>query len=168
MLLSPRKNGLTSLFKEFRVFKGFWGVSGSVPQSVSGALRVPGSGVSKKCPESVPGVSGTPFFDTPRTLSGHFLDTLEPGARRARRHSVGDSRRLSRRHFGPEGPERPCSRPGKATSSRQQVEISTIYRFHFIASSPPRHKAPSRQPLYGVPPSTSLGVFCAPPSVRNL
>ena len=37
----------------------------------------PGSRVSKNCPESVPGVSGTPF-DTPGTLSGHFLDTPEP------------------------------------------------------------------------------------------
>ena len=31
---------------------------GSVPRGVSGALRAPGSGVSKRCPESVPGVSG--------------------------------------------------------------------------------------------------------------
>ena len=42
----------------------------------------PGSGVSKKCPESVPRVSGIPNFDTLWTLSGHFLDTPEPGARR--------------------------------------------------------------------------------------
>ena len=33
----------------------------SVPRGVPGALRAPGSRVSKKCPESVPGVSGTPF-----------------------------------------------------------------------------------------------------------
>ena len=52
------------------------------PKGVSGALRAPGSGVSKKCPESVPGVSGTPFWPF-LTLSGHFLDTPEPGARRA-------------------------------------------------------------------------------------
>ena len=35
---------------------------------VSGALRAPGSGVSKKCPESVPGVS--------KRCSGHSGDTL--------------------------------------------------------------------------------------------
>ena len=34
---------------------------GSVFRGVCGALRALGSGVSKKCPESVPGVSGTPF-----------------------------------------------------------------------------------------------------------
>ena len=42
--------------------------------SVSGALRATGSGVSKKCPESVPRVSGTPFShsgDTLGTLFGH-------------------------------------------------------------------------------------------------
>ena len=33
----------------------------SALRGVSGALRAPGSGVSKKCPESVPGVSGIPF-----------------------------------------------------------------------------------------------------------
>ena len=55
-----------------------------VPRGVSRVLRARGSGVSKKCPESVPGVSGH-LFDTPGTLSGHFLDTPErqPGARRA-------------------------------------------------------------------------------------
>ena len=31
----------------------------------------PGSGVSKKCPESVPGVSGQ-LFDTPGTLEKHY------------------------------------------------------------------------------------------------
>ena len=48
--------------------------------------------------------------DTPGTLSGHFLDTPEPGARRrhsarhSRRHPDfrGHSRRHSWRHFGPE------------------------------------------------------------------
>ena len=34
------------------------GVRRSVPRGVSGALWAPGSGVSKKCPESVPRVSG--------------------------------------------------------------------------------------------------------------
>ena len=137
MLLSLRKNGLTSLFKEVRGFQGFWpakefaiatsvaqsgalrfesatlqtempswvakrpapyrsllgpsgpecpgsvpesvpedgSVQGSVPQGVPGTLRVPGSGVSKKCPESVPRVSRTPF-----AYSGDNLGTLRsPG-----------------------------------------------------------------------------------------
>ena len=57
------------------------GVQGSIRQGVSGALRAPGSGVSQilKCPESVP----RHLFDTLGTLSGHFLDTPEPGARSA-------------------------------------------------------------------------------------
>ena len=40
----------------------------SVFRGVSGALRAPGSGVSKKCPESVPGVS--------KRCPGHSVDTL--------------------------------------------------------------------------------------------
>ena len=55
---------------------------GSVPGVCLGVSLGP-SGESKKCPESVPGVSGH-LFDTLGTLSGHFLDTPEPGARRAR------------------------------------------------------------------------------------
>ena len=39
-----------------------------VSRGVSGALRAPGSGVSKKCPKSVPGVS--------KRCPGHFGDTL--------------------------------------------------------------------------------------------
>ena len=63
-----------------RVFPGT-GVSPGVFHRVS-----PGSGVSRKCPKSVPRVSpecrkGVP--DTLGTLSGHFLDTPEPRARRA-------------------------------------------------------------------------------------
>ena len=45
---------------------------------VSGALRAPGSGVSRRCPESVPGVSGH-LFDTLRTRFWH----PEFGAQRA-------------------------------------------------------------------------------------
>ena len=52
---------------------------GSVRRGVPGALWAPGSGVSKKRPESVPGVSKR-CLDTPGTLSGHFLDTPEPSA----------------------------------------------------------------------------------------
>ena len=59
------------------------GVSAGVSDGVSPGpfgLRAP------ECPKSVPRVSpecqkGVP--DTPGTLSGHFLDTPEPGARRA-------------------------------------------------------------------------------------
>ena len=53
-------------------------VLGSVPR-VSWQT---GSGVSKKCPKSVPGVVGTPFRHS-GTLSGHFLDTLETGSWKA-------------------------------------------------------------------------------------
>ena len=41
-------------------------------RGVSRALRTPESGVSKKCPESVPGCQKG-VHDTPGTLSGHFL-----------------------------------------------------------------------------------------------
>ena len=57
----------------------------SVPESVpenGGVSEGVSDGVSKKCPPSVPECQkGVP--DTPGTLSGHFLDTPEPGARRA-------------------------------------------------------------------------------------
>ena len=66
----------------------------SVPRGVFGALRAPGSGVSKKCPESVP--------DTLGTLSGHLLDTPEPGARR----DPETLRGTLPGHFGPEGREK--------------------------------------------------------------
>ena len=52
------------------------------PKGCPRALWAPGSGVSKMCPESVPGVSKK-VSGTPGTLSGHFLDTPEPGAQRA-------------------------------------------------------------------------------------
>ena len=61
-------------------------------------------------------MSGIPFFDTPRTLSGHFLDTPEPGARRGLQTPRQTLLRLPpgfrghswalRGHFGCEGPER--------------------------------------------------------------
>ena len=50
--------------------------------------------VSPECPGHL--------FDTPGTLSGHFLDTPEPGARRA----PETPRATLPGHFGPEGPER--------------------------------------------------------------
>ena len=68
---------------------------GSVPRGVSGALRAPGSGVSKKCPESVPGVSGTPFRhsgDTLGTLSGHSGARGPKGPRDTPRDTLGTLR----------------------------------------------------------------------------
>ena len=50
--------------------------SRGVPWGVSGALRAPGSGVSKKYPESVPAVKRCP--DTPDTL-GPLLGPQRPG-----------------------------------------------------------------------------------------
>ena len=77
------------------------GVGGSVRRGVPGTLWALGSGVSKKCPESVPGL-----FDTLGTLSGHFLATPDSDA-----HSdtlvfgdtLGDALGTLR---GPKGPER--------------------------------------------------------------
>ena len=54
-----------------------------------------------ECPKSVPGVSGH-LSDAPGTLSGHFLDIPEPGARRAPETPRG----TLLGHFRPEGPER--------------------------------------------------------------
>ena len=51
--------------------------------------------MSKKCPKSVPRVSPDGLghlFDTPATLSGHFLDTPEPGARRGPGDTPRDTR----------------------------------------------------------------------------
>ena len=67
-------------------------------------------------------VSGTPF-DTPGTLSGHFADTPEPGARRAPLWAPDTPRRTLRRTPavfgdtpgdtpGPKGPRDSCSWPG--------------------------------------------------------
>ena len=77
---------------------------GSVPRGVSGALRAPGSGVSKKCPRSV--------RDTFLTLRGHSRDTFwtlwSPGPEGPQRHPEGHSRDTS----GAKGPRDSCSRPG--------------------------------------------------------
>ena len=77
---------------------------GSVPRGVSGALRAPGSGVSKECPRSV--------RDTFFTLRAHSRDTFwtlrSPGPERPQRHPDGHSRDTS----GPKGPRDSCSRSG--------------------------------------------------------
>ena len=62
---------------------------GSVPRRVSGALRAPRSGGSKKCPESVPEVSRRCPGHSKDTL-GTFWDTPEPG-KGPRIHSEGHS-----------------------------------------------------------------------------
>ena len=56
-------------------------------------------------PKSVPRVSPEcqkGVFDTPATLSGHFLETPEPGVRRGPETPRG----TLPGHFGPEGPKR--------------------------------------------------------------
>ena len=60
------------------------GVQGSVRRGVSGALRAPGSGVSKKCPESVPGVS--------KRCPGHSGETLGTLFGHPVGHSLGHPR----------------------------------------------------------------------------
>ena len=79
-------------------------LSGPSGGCLSGCLWGP-SRPGLRCPKSVPRVSpecqkGVP--DTPGTLSGHFLDTPEPGAGRA----PETPRKTLPGHFGPEGPER--------------------------------------------------------------
>ena len=92
-----------------RVSPKMGGVRGSVRRGVV-------QKVSRECPRSVK-IKGVP--DTPGTLSGHFLDTLEPEARRARdtpSHTPSDTphfRGHSPGHSGDtSGPRDSCSRPG--------------------------------------------------------
>ena len=78
---------------------------GVSPRGVSGAFRALGSGVSKKCPESVPRVPNRcPEHSGPegpqRHLVGHSV-----GHPRFRGHSRGHSPG----HSGPRGPRDPCS-----------------------------------------------------------
>ena len=80
----------------YRSLSGFSGPKcpGSVPRGVSGVLRAPGSRVSQKCPESVPGASKRcpeHSGDTLRTLSGHFRGTL--------RAARGGCKVLAQRHL---------------------------------------------------------------------
>ena len=119
-----------------RVFRGMsprvspktGGVRGSVRRGVSGALRALGSGVFPRVSPECPGH----LFDTPGTLSGHFLDTPEPGARRAGPGDTGPRRTLPRTPpvfgdtlgdtprdtSGPKGPRDSCSRPGRSQTER--------------------------------------------------
>ena len=87
----------------------------SVPGVSLGVSLGPFGLRAPECPKSVPRVSpecqkGVP--DTPRTLSGHFLDTPEPGARRAPETPRGTLPGHSRDTSGPKGPRDSCSRPG--------------------------------------------------------
>ena len=61
---------------------------GSVPQSVSGALWAPGSGVFKNWPESAPAVSRSPGAEAPRR---------HPAARRGRETSTSRAKTPERR-----------------------------------------------------------------------
>ena len=98
------------------------GVSESVPRSVSGALRAPGSGVSKKCPESVPGVSKRCLRhsgDTLGTLFGHSGTRGPKGPGDTPWDTLGDTPVFGDTlgdtpgdTSGPKGPRDPCSRPG--------------------------------------------------------
>ena len=131
-------------------YRSLSGLSGpkcprSVPESVpenGGCLRECPTG----CPKSVPRVSsecqkGVP--DTLGTLWGHFLDTPEPGARRARGHPIGHS--LGHPPIfgdtlgdtsGPKGPGDSCSRPAgsqplvaKSCKSRQDPDQAKSVTF---------------------------------------
>ena len=103
------------------------GVPGSVPESVPEKGGCP-TECPTGCPKSVPRVSPEclgHLFVTPGRLSGHFLDTPEPGARRApetprrtlRRtppvfgDTLGDTPRDT---SGPKGPRDSCSWPGSS------------------------------------------------------
>ena len=119
---------------------------GSVPRGVSGALRAPGSGVSKKCrrecPRSVKKVSGH-SGDTLGTLWGHFL-TLR---------RTNSTLRHSRDTSGPKGPRDSCSRPGG---------LQCVGACSFVVCSPlffslPRLRArpPSAGRTLGVPSAHS-------------
>ena len=88
----------------------------SLPGVSFGVSLGPFAPRAPECPKSVPRVSpecqkGVPH--TPGTLSGHFSDTPEPGARRAPETPRG----TLPGHFGPEGPERLLSQVGGGCNS---------------------------------------------------
>ena len=117
-----------------RVSPKTWGVRGSVRRGVSGPFGPMGSGVSKKCPESVPGVSkrcpghcgdslGTLFVHSgargPKGPGDTPPDTLSDTPS-FRGHSRGHSGDTS----GPKGPKGPrdSSRPGRSQVSPRKRE----------------------------------------------
>ena len=103
------------------------------PTGVSGSLRAPRSGVSKKCPESVPGVwnrcpghSG----DALGTLFGH---SGARGAKGTRKHPVGHSLRHGDAlgdTSGPKGPRDSSSRPGGSQRKSLRYKRYSISRPH--------------------------------------
>ena len=75
----------------------------------------PGSGVSKKCPESLPGVSKRYPRHSGDTLGTLFGHSGAPGPEGPRRHREGHSRDTS----GPKGPRDSCSRSGGCNATFQ-------------------------------------------------
>ena len=102
-----------------------------VPESIpekGGCPRECPTGVSPgpralECPKCVPRVSGTPF-DTPGTLSGDFLDTLEPET--ARRTLLRTRGALFREHCI--GRENSLSFGSNSVSSvKHSVSVETLF-----------------------------------------
>ena len=98
---------------------------GSVPRGVSGALRAPGSGVSKKCPESVLGVSKRcpgHSGDTLGTLFGHSGAQGAKGPRDTPRDTPG-TLRAWRAWETPVAGRGGCNTKDFPSASRSRLEI---------------------------------------------
>ena len=105
------------------------GVS-SVPRGVPGALRAPGSGVSKKCFERVPRVSGT--------LWGQSCDTLELGPGDTPWDTPSDTSVFWNTlgtlpaHSGPQGPRDPvagwpdCETRSTSSTTRRLTTVVAV------------------------------------------
>ena len=92
------------------------GVRGSVRRGVSRAFRPPSSGVSKKCPESVPRVS--------KRCPGHFGDTLGT--------HFG--------HSGALGPKGPGDTPSDTFSDTPRFRGHSRYEVDYPLEAPERPK----------------------------
>ena len=103
----------------------------SCPKGCPSGPLGPGSGVSKKCPQSVPDT----FLTLRGTLSGHFLDTPEPGAKGLRGHPFthslrhppfsGHPRGHSQDTSGPKGS---CSKSGGGGGVAIQKQLIRVKR----------------------------------------